>query len=355
MRSSRNSPLAREFCLVYVVLIVYATLHPWTGWRDSGLSPWAWLSKWPRATLPFDLGLNAAAYVPFGASVVLALAARWRLLLAVPAAVVLGVFLSAGLESLQTYLPSRTPSLADLAANAVGTLAGALVAAIGLKWVGGGAITDAAGGWIDPAPVAARALILAVLWLFAVLYPESLLFGHGSLITWLGPVTGYPFTPAEFVRVETAVTGASLFAAGALVACALAPSAPRLFLVLAFVLVACLVRTLSQVVLFPPEHALAWMTPGALRGLGGGALALLLVFFLPRAMLLTLAAIAVTFCTVVVNFAPPNPYYAATVQELNPGRFLNFNGLTQLVSATWPFLVLLWVPFALAGAGRGRR
>lgn len=354
MPAARSSPLAREFCLVYAALIAYATLHPLVGWRDTGLAPWAWMVKWPRVTLPFDLALNAAAYVPLGASAALALAGRFRLLLAVPAAIVLGFLLSTGLESMQTYLPSRTPSLADLAANAAGAALGACAAALGIRWFGGGALTRAAGGWIDPAPTAARAQILALLWLFAVLYPESLLFGHGSLTAWIGPVSGYPFTPTEFVRVETAVTAASLLAAGALAAASLAPTAPRLPLVLGFVLAACAVRTVSQLALFPPEHALAWATPGAQRGLGAGALGLLLTFFLPRAMLLTLAAIAVTFCAVVVNFAPPNPYYAATVQELNPGRFLNFNGLTQLISTAWPFLVLAWVPFALAGAARGR-
>ncbi len=69
-------------------------------------------------------------------------------------------------------------------------------------------------------------------------------------------------------------------------------------------------------------------------------------------MRLALVVIAVTFATVVVNIAPANPYYISTVQELNPGRFLNFNGLTQLVSAAWPVLALFYAVIALAGGDR---
>ena len=44
--------------------------------------------------------------------------------------------------------------------------------------------------------------------------------------------------------------------------------------------------------------------------------------------------------TVLVNLAPPNPYFAATLKVWEQGHFLNFNGLTRLVSAAWPFAAL---------------
>lgn len=351
MARARGSALGRELCAIYVLLIAYATLHPLTGWRDRGVSPLAWFEAWPRVTLPFDLALNVAAYVPFGFLFVRAAMPALRGIPAIVLASLCGALLSCVLESLQTYLPSRTPSLADFTTNAAGALAGALIGAL---WVavsvrpGSGARS----AWIGDAPDQARALILAGLWLFAILFPESILFGHGSLVPWIGPVTGYPFTPAEFSRVESAVTAASLFAAGSLLLRALEPGAPRLAAVAAFVAAACAARTLSQAILFPPEHVWAWLTPGAVRGLGFGALALLVTVALPQAMRLTLIVIAVTFATVVVNFVPSNPYYSATIADLNPGRFLNFNGLTQLVSALWPFAVGLYAPFALAARSR---
>ena len=48
--------------------------------------------------------------------------------------------------------------------------------------------------------------------------------------------------------------------------------------------------------------------------------------------------------TVLVNLAPPNPYSAAALATWRQGHFLNFNGLTRLVSILWPFLTL---PFLL--------
>ncbi len=352
MPRKQGSPLARELCTVYLLLIIYATLHPFTGWRDRGFSPFAWAEAWPKPTLPFDLWLNTAAYFPLGALVVWAVYPALRLGGAIVLAVVIGACLCATLESLQTYMPSRTPSLADAATNTAGALAGALWGALVIAVFGRGLLARAFERWFADTPDRARALILTGLWLFALLFPQSILFGHGSLLAYIGPISGYPFTPVEFSRVESAVTAASLFAAGSLGLRALNPDAPRLLPLFLFIALACGMRALSQAILFPPEHALAWMTQGAWRGLAIGGLALLVTIALPRPMRLTLIVMAVTFSTLVVNFAPPNPYYMANVQEFNPGRFLNFNGLTQLISAAWPFLVALYIPFALASDTR---
>ena len=352
--AARGSSLARDFAAVYTLLIAYATLHPFTGWRDQGLSPLAWLSIWPKAFLSGDLTFNLLAYVPLGMLAVWALFPAVRGVLAILLALLAGLALSCALESLQSYLPSRIPSLADLASNGLGALVGAMVGVLlapGL--LERGALKNLGDAWFGPRTP--RALILAGLWLFASLYPQGMLFGHGNLLNYFGPVSGYPFTPLEFARVEAAVTAASLFAAGTLLAASLTPSAPRIALLILFVLMSCGVRALSHAILFSPELAFAWLTPGAQRGLLFGAAALLVTLALPRAMQLALVAIAVTFATVVVNLAPANPYYAATVQALNPGRFLNFNGLTQALAALWPFLAALYVMFALGGRGAGRR
>ncbi len=351
--TARGAPLARDLAVVYTLLIAYATLHPFTGWRDQGLSPFAWLAIWPKIFLSGDLTFNLLAYVPMGMFTVWALFGRTGAALAILLAALSGVALSGTLESLQSYLPSRIPSLADFAANGAGALAGALVGAMlapGL--LQRGLLKKIGDDWIDRR--APRALILVALWLFASLYPQSMLFGHGSLLGLIGPVSGYPFTPAEFTRVEAAVTAASLFAAGTLLAGSVRAPAPRIVLLILFVAASCAVRALSHAILFSPELALAWLTPGAQRGLMFGAAALLLVLALPRTMQLALVAVALTFATVVVNLAPANPYYASIIQEINPGRFLNFNGLTQTIASAWPVLAVVYVMCALGGARPAR-
>jgi VanZ family protein len=347
-----GSTLARELCAVYVLLIVYASLHPITTWRApaQGTSPLAWMQMWPKAVLPFDIVSNVCAYLPFGALLTWALYPRLRGVVAVLIATLAGTLLSAVLESLQTYLPSRASSLADLAANGGGALAGALLALLTVPLLARGRL--AGNSWAGEGATASRALILVGLWLFAQLFPESMLFGHGNLNAYVGPISGYPFTPAEFVRVETAVSAAGLFAAGTLLLTGLSPTAPRLFLLLLLPAAACAVRALSQLILFGPDYAWAWLTPGATRGLIVGAVAMWAILPLTRAMRLALVMVAVTFATVVVNFAPPNPYYVSTVQEFNPGRYLNFNGLTQLLSAAWPPLALFYAMIALGGGER---
>jgi hypothetical protein len=42
-----------------------------------------------------------------------------------------------------------------------------------------------------------------------------------------------------------------------------------------------------------------------------------------------------------INIAPANPYFLATLQEWVQGKFLNFNGAAHFLSLTWP-LFALW-------------
>jgi len=69
---------------------------------------------------------------------------------------------------------------------------------------------------------------------------------------------------------------------------------------------------------------------------------------LPRTARLALAAALLMAATVLVNLSPPNPYFAATLKVWEQGHFLNFNGLTRLVSAAWPFAALVYLVYLAA-------
>jgi len=63
----RESPLARILFAVFAALTVYASLYPMEGWRDPGLSPFAYLTApWPRHITRFDIAVNVLGYVPYG-------------------------------------------------------------------------------------------------------------------------------------------------------------------------------------------------------------------------------------------------------------------------------------------------
>ena len=56
--------------------------------------------------------------------------------------------------------------------------------------------------------------------------------------------------------------------------------------------------------------------------------------------------------TVAVNLAPENPYLANAMREWPQGYFLNFNGLTRLVSQMWPFAALFYLMLLAPSLGR---
>ena len=103
------------------------------------------------------------------------------------------------------------------------------------------------------------------------------------------------------------------------------------------------VRTVAFAILVRAEHVLDWLTPGAAQGLAFGLIGAFAALSLPRTGRLVLAAVLLMAATVLVNLAPSNPYLAVTLGEWQPGRFLNFNGLTRLVTSAWPFVALAYL------------
>ena len=108
----------------------------------------------------------------------------------------------------------------------------------------------------------------------------------------------------------------------------------------ALVLAALAVKIAAFAIVMQAQNVLVWLTPGAQIGLAGGVLVALAAISLPRVARLALAAVLIMAATVLVNLAPPNPYLAATLKLWQQGNFLNFNGLTRLVSALWAYIAL---------------
>lgn len=52
----QHSPLARVGLLCFTLLVIYASLYPFSGWIDNGISPFAFVSApKPRYITDFDL------------------------------------------------------------------------------------------------------------------------------------------------------------------------------------------------------------------------------------------------------------------------------------------------------------
>lgn len=348
--SERASPLARYLFVAYGLLIIYASLHPFAGWRDPGVAPFAFLvAPLPRYITAFDLTANFIAYAPLGFLTVLALVPMVGRANGVFLATLLAACLSLSLEALQNYLPVRIPSNVDLATNVTGALTGALAGALSIRPLlregGLQALRYRVflrGGRID------LGVVLLALWLVSQLNPETLLFGNGDLRDLFHNPDG-TLRPAEaFMRTEAGVAGANAFALGLLLSGLVERNQSAWALCLLLVAAALAVRTIAFGVLMTPHDMLLWVTPGAVYGLTAGTLAAIIAMVLPRGGRLALAGLALMGATVLVNLAPENPYLASSLAQWRQGHFLNFNGLTRVVSAVWPFAALAYVMALLA-------
>lgn len=344
----RGSPLARLLLLVYLALVVYASLYPLAGWRDHGLSPLEFLATPPRLrhVHPFDVAANLAGYAVLGMLAVLALQPRLRAAAAVLAAAAGGALLSLALEAAQSYLPARIPSSLDFVSNTAGALLGALAGLLVASWA------PALGGWrartFLHGAQADLGLALLGLWLFSQLNPAMLLFGVGDLRDLLVGPAGPARAPELFVAVEALTTAANLAGVSLLAAAIAAPHAPVRAMTLLLLVAALAVKTLAFAIILRAQDGFDWLTPGALRGLVAGVAVTMLAVGLPRVARLAMAAVLLMAATVLVNLAPQNPYMAAMLKLWQQGHFLNFNGLTRLVASLWPFAAIVYLVFLAA-------
>jgi VanZ family protein len=245
----------------YLLLIVYASLYPLTGWRDSGDDALSFLgAPWPRYYTGFDLAMNVAAYLPFG---FLCAAAMRRRLAGLPAwllAALCGGALSLVLELLQSYLPNRIPSNLDLACNFAGALLGGGFGALwGAPLLEQGRLADLRRRLMMDGYGADIGVLLAAAWLMTQLSPESLLFGSGNLRQMLDLPPVQPFLAERFVDLETLIAAAGLLAAGLVFSMLLRRHAR--WLTLCLLCLALLVKTAAHALLMGPAAALGWITP----------------------------------------------------------------------------------------------
>ena len=350
----RASAFSRIAFGVYVVLTVYASLYPLEGWHNHGASSFDYLfADWPRYVSRFDVAVNVLGYVPFGILGVAALYPRVRGYAALLAVLAGGTVLSLILEALQSYLPSRDASNVDLLSNAAGSLIGAAFGLRAVPWMlEHGPLKPARQTFFLPGSAIDFGIVLLGLWLFVQLNPATLLFGAGSLRDLVIAQEGRARTPEFFIIVETLISAANVVAVALLVSALTMPGRSVRLLALALVGAALVVKSLAFALLMRADSIFGWLTPGAELGLVLGLGVALAALSLPRTVRLALAAVLFMAATVLVNLAPPNPYFTATLKVWQQGHFLNFNGLTRVVSSAWPYAALAYLIFLAARRSR---
>ncbi|KVN37085.1 teicoplanin resistance protein VanZ [Burkholderia stagnalis] len=363
--SHRASTLARQACAAYAVLIVYASLYPFDGWLALGIGPFDYLfAPMQRYVTAFDVVTNVLGYLPFGALAVLALHPRWRGVGATLIAAALGALLSASMEALQTYLPTRIASNLDLAANALGALLGAaLVAPATGALLERGVLRRLRFAWFEAD--SATPLLLAALWPFAILFPSPFLFGIGdwpaalweradvsmqdALLAWLPAawqVRDWPQRVDGWLSDsawEAVLGGLMLFPALAVASLAMRPRAPRVRLLIAFVVATLALKSAATYMQSATGLVVVWATPGARLGIELGFAAALVALYVPGAWRAALAAAALCAGVALVNLLPVNPFFDYTLSGWRQGRYVHFNSIARWLAWIWPYAALIWL------------
>ena len=368
--AARHRSTALPLALAFTALVVYASLYPFMGWRwppaQDGLA--LLQLPWPPWRGRFDEAANLLGYVPLGALLFVAVVRSGGGALVGLAVAVLGsAVLSFAVEVTQNFLPTRVPSLKDCAFNIAGALLGALLAALlhALGWVDRWqALRER---WFSRR--SAGALVLLLLWPVGLLFPTPVPLGLGQVggelrmaveaafsgtpwaadvTAWLGGGAAVRATPVLSRANELLVIALGL-AAPCLVAFAATRTGwHRLALLGGATGLALAVSTLSTALNFGPEHALAWWTPTTWRALAlGVVLALLAIGAGPR-LAAGLGLAALTALVVLVAQSPTDPYYAASLQGWEQGRFIRFHGLAQWIGWLWPYAAIAWLLTRLA-------
>jgi len=351
-----GSTFARGGLLFYVLLIVYASLYPFSGWEDIGISPFAYvMAPMPHYWTMFDVLTNIAGYIPLGMLGVFALYPRLNGYAAFLLVTLFGGLLAGTMEAIQIFLPSRVASNLDLLSNTGGALLGAAAGVLlthvlmvrsrsqlmRRRWF----FTDTS-----------NILVMVAIWPLAQIYPQGYLFGHGQLTPilsdWISKFNAMPIDLGDLMRKgeqltveqywlsEAVITACGLTGALLALLCVLRERAPKVLLVVLVFAAAVTVRALSTALQFSPENAFAWLTPGAQGGLLLGMVMLSGLIFAPPVAQRRVAALTLFMSLVVVNLAPANPYFVATLQTWVQGKFLNFNGAAQCLALVWPFFML---------------
>ena len=332
----RGSRLAGYLALTCLVLVIYASLIPFTGWRDPGVEIWSFLfAPWSRHIRRFDIFINFIAYLPLGFLLVLALQSRLSIRGAMIISALTGFTLSLAMEAVQMYLPTRTSSTLDVLTNGLGGLIGALIAA--RQDVRNLIAIDLAGfrdRWVIPGNLGDLGLVLLGLWFVSQLNPSLPLLG----IVFFGEISS-PFI-RSFSLLGTLSVMCNLIGVSLLLMLLMRTARAALIAILVLLLTASVIKLLAAAVLLRPQALLQWLTAESVIGIGYGLFIVAASLLLTLRRVILLCAFALTAGIFVSHLHRSDAQSALTLFSWHYGHLLNFTGLAQIVAELWPFAAL---------------
>ena len=360
MQQPSHRSAAAPLALGYALLVAYASLYPFSGWRVTADPWWLFLVSWPRYWLRFDVISNWLGYIPLGflcAAATLSSARAsahsktWLVLV-----VAFCALFSMAMEVTQNYLPWRVPSLADFTLNSAGAATGVLVAAMAQRW-----------GWLQRwrawrersmEPHTRAIFVHLFIWPFALLFPTSLPFGLGqfyerlesALVDWLTgtpflrfiPFRAFEFEPMLPVMQSTSVALGLLLPLWSL-DLLLRGKWSRLAGHVLILVSGVLVLGLSYALSYDPWNAWIWLAPPVQQGIAAAAIISTITLAAPRVLLAFGILLGVALQAILLNHASADSYANINVQYWEQGSFVRFYGLGQWLGWLWPYLLACFV------------
>lgn len=340
-----SSPRLRFWLIIcYTLFIVYASLSPFSGWRDQGLD----FVEVLRAPLlltysTFDVVVNLLAYIPFGLLVGLISRARFGVLVSIILGSCSGILLSANMEYLQMYLPMRTSSNLDVLTNSAGTLMGALLAGrmTSSTWLFS-RLTRWRLHWFRHEHKTDFGLALLALWMFGQANPSLPMLGN----VFISEVTHHPFVklqPTPFDVWESGAVALNLLMLGILMLTLLRVPRNVINALLLVLSVVALAKFVSAALLLKSWALLLWLNGEAMLGILLGVLVLMAIVWLPRVVAIGFGAAIALAYFIIVNFVldSSTPAAAMSIYIWHYRHLLNYNGLAQTITLVFPLLLLI--------------
>ncbi len=330
----------------YALFIVYASLTPFTGWQEQGLEFSAVLLSPLKQTYSwFDAVTNFSAYLPFGLLLGLTLRTRVNAVWTVVLGTLIGLLLSALMEYMQMYLPSRISSNVDLLMNGIGMLSGALLAVSIVPRAWFFYLMHARFKIFQRGPGVDFGLALVALWMFAQINPSMPILGN----VFITEMARQPFVPPKvepFSWLESVTVALNLLMLGILLLTLLRSRRHAVGGLLLVLFMITLTKFIAAVALLKSWALLLWLNGEAVFGIFAGVLLMVLTGWLAKPYLMRLGVLVAGIYLVLAHgiLHSGSPSASMRLYQWHYGHLLTYNGLSQTVVLLFPLLLLgyLW-------------
>lgn len=342
-----KSRLPLYLVLGYTLLVLYASLTPFSGWRAPGHDILDFIdAPLPRYTLAFDLAVNVLAYVPLGFLTALTVTSSVHPLTAALAGTLAGAGLSFAMEVAQAYLPGRVSSNLDLITNTAGALFGAVVAA---RARAAPVIARRIASWrarlFIPGGETDLGIALVALWFFSQLDPSLPLLGIVFFSTGIQAQLAGLGADSAFRYLGPISVSLALMSLGLMLMLLMRTHRSALAALALLVWIAALMKLVAASILLRSEAAFLWVSNEIVWAIILGAALVALAALLPRKHVIKLCALTLlgTLVLALVKPGEVQSFLSLRFFRWSDLQLIRYTGLSAMVAEVWPWAALLYL------------